>query len=176
MEALELLKHSGKSASQLERELGVTKGLLLKWRDRYQIRREQGEVSLAPTDLAAAQREVRRLQCELAIAEQERDILKKSSEHLQSPRALKYAFIAAHTGEYPVRRMCKVLGVSPSGHYDWLSPQASGHTLFGARFVNQHLLSRPLTQQRAHSQGYSRLQALLHRELGRRLLLNKVGS
>lgn len=78
LEALELLKHSGKSAAQLERELGITKGLLLKWRDRYQIQREQGEVSLAPTDLAAAQTEVRRLQRELAIAEQERDILKKA--------------------------------------------------------------------------------------------------
>ncbi len=35
LEALELLKSSGKSAAQLERELGITKGLLLKWRDRY---------------------------------------------------------------------------------------------------------------------------------------------
>lgn len=78
LEALELLKHSGKSAAQLERELGITKGLLLKWRDRYQIRREQGEVSLALTDLAAAQAEVRRLRRELTIAEQERDILKKA--------------------------------------------------------------------------------------------------
>jgi transposase len=78
LEALELLKYSGKSAAQLERELGITKGLLLKWRDRYQIRREQGEVSLALTDLAAAQAEVRRLRRELTIAEQERDILKKA--------------------------------------------------------------------------------------------------
>jgi len=78
LEALELLRQSGKSAAQLERELGITKGLLLKWRDRYQVRREQGEVSLAPSDLAAAQAEVRQLRRELAIAEQERDILKKA--------------------------------------------------------------------------------------------------
>lgn len=77
LEALELLKHSGKSAAQLERELGITKGLLLKWRDRYQVRREGGEASLAPSDLAAAQAEVRQLRRQLAIAEQERDILKK---------------------------------------------------------------------------------------------------
>ncbi len=55
LEALELLARGGKSAAQLERELGITKGLLLKWRDRYQVRREQGEMSLAPSDLAAAQ-------------------------------------------------------------------------------------------------------------------------
>jgi putative transposase len=32
---------------------------------------------------------------------------------------VKYAFIAEHAREFPVRRMCKVLGVSPSGYYDW---------------------------------------------------------
>lgn len=78
LEALELLKSSGKSAAQLERELGITKGLLLKWRDRYRVRRERGEVSLAPSDLAAAQAEVRALRRQLAVAEQERDILKKA--------------------------------------------------------------------------------------------------
>jgi transposase InsO family protein len=31
-----------------------------------------------------------------------------------------YAFIAAHSAEYPVRRMCEVLKVSPSGYYEWL--------------------------------------------------------
>jgi transposase InsO family protein len=31
-----------------------------------------------------------------------------------------YAFIAAHAGDYPVRRMCEVLKVSASGYYAWL--------------------------------------------------------
>lgn len=33
---------------------------------------------------------------------------------------MSYAFIAAHAGTYPVRRMCEVLKVSTSGYYDWL--------------------------------------------------------
>jgi putative transposase len=33
---------------------------------------------------------------------------------------MSYAFIAEHAGEFPVRRMCQVLQVSPSGYYDWL--------------------------------------------------------
>jgi transposase len=77
-EALALLKSSGKSAAQIERDLGVTKGLLLKWRERYQVRRTNGEDRLAPSDLATAQAEVRQLRRQLAIAEQERDILKKA--------------------------------------------------------------------------------------------------
>lgn len=78
LEALELLESSGKSAAQLERELGITTGLLLKWRDRYQVKREDGEAQLAPSDMAEAQAEIKRLRRQLKIAEQERDILKKA--------------------------------------------------------------------------------------------------
>jgi transposase len=78
LEALELLRASGQSAAQIERDLGITKGLLLKWRDRYQVRQANGEAELAPSDLADAQAEIRRLRRQLALAEQERDILKKA--------------------------------------------------------------------------------------------------
>jgi transposase len=77
-EALELLRTSEESAAQIERDLGITKGLLLKWRDRYQVKEANGEAELAPSDLAAAQSEIRRLRRQLAVAEQERDILKKA--------------------------------------------------------------------------------------------------
>jgi len=77
-EALELLRTSGESAAQIERDLGITKGLLLKWRDRYQVKESHDEADLAPSDLAAAQSEIRRLRRQLTIAEQERDILKKA--------------------------------------------------------------------------------------------------
>lgn len=79
LEALELLRTSGKSAAQIERDLGITIGLLLKWRDRYQVKKqENGTVQLEPSDMEAAQVEIRRLRRQLAIAEQERDILKKA--------------------------------------------------------------------------------------------------
>ena len=79
LEALDLLRTSGKSASQIERDLGITTGLLLKWRARYQVKEEENEsVQLALSDMAEAQGEIRRLQRQVAIAEQERDILKKA--------------------------------------------------------------------------------------------------
>ena len=54
-------------------------GLLLKWRNRYQVKKqENGTVQLEPSDMEAAQAEIRRLRRQLAIAEQERDILKKA--------------------------------------------------------------------------------------------------
>lgn len=77
-EALELLKSSGKSAGQLERELGITPGMLLKWRDRYQVVSKENETPrLEPSELEAAKREIRRLERELTEVVEEREILKK---------------------------------------------------------------------------------------------------
>lgn len=78
LEALELLKRGEKSAGQLERELGITPGLLVKWRARYQIVERAGQAAvIGPSDMEAARAEIRRLQRELAEVEEEREILKK---------------------------------------------------------------------------------------------------
>ena len=77
--ALELLKSSGKSAGQIERDLGITPGLVVKWRDRYQvISKGINQVYLEASDFEAAQREIKRLQRRLAEVEEEREILKKT--------------------------------------------------------------------------------------------------
>lgn len=78
LEALELLESSGKSAAEIERDLGITVGMLLKWRDRYQVKQARGEKRLEPSDMEAAQAEIRRLRKQLAVTERERDILKKT--------------------------------------------------------------------------------------------------
>lgn len=79
LEALALLKSSQKSASQIERDLGITAGMLTKWRDRYQVvSPEQGRISLEPSDLETAKREIKSLQRQLAEVTEEREILKKT--------------------------------------------------------------------------------------------------
>jgi transposase len=79
LEALALLKQGQKRAGQIERELGITPGLLSKWRVRYQsVEPRNGKVHLEPSDLEAAQAEIRRLQQKLAEVEEEREILKKA--------------------------------------------------------------------------------------------------
>ena len=79
LEALELLKNSGKTARQIERDLGITPGLLVKWRDRYQvISKDAEQAHLGPSDMEAAKREIKRLQRRLAEVEEEREILKKT--------------------------------------------------------------------------------------------------
>ena len=79
LEALALLEKHEKSAGEIERELGITPGMLLKWRARYQAVQKSGhEVRLEPSDLDAAQAEIRRLQRALLEAQEEREILKKA--------------------------------------------------------------------------------------------------
>ena len=76
IEALQLLAKGGKSAAELERELGITNGMLLKWRQRYKMNGQQQ--TLEPSDLEAANEEIRRLRRDLEVTSQERDILKKA--------------------------------------------------------------------------------------------------
>jgi len=79
MNALELLKRGEKSAGQIERDLEITPGLLLKWRARYQILEKDGQVAeIVPSDMEALKAENRRLRRELTAAEEEREILKKA--------------------------------------------------------------------------------------------------
>jgi transposase len=78
LEALELLKRGDKNASEIERELGITTGMLLKWKQRYQVIHGEQAMQLGPSDLEGAKAEIRRLQRELSAAEEEREILKKA--------------------------------------------------------------------------------------------------
>ena len=69
-EALQLVESGEKTMAEIERDLGISPGLLSKWRKRYQL--NQDNQDLESSDLLAARREIRRL-----IIQQEREILKK---------------------------------------------------------------------------------------------------
>ncbi len=75
LETLKLLETSGKSVTEIENDLGLTPGLLYKWRRRYQVAKDEpGEVVLQASDQETLERENRRLKRELEIAKQERGI------------------------------------------------------------------------------------------------------
>ena len=74
-EALRLLEISGKSVRQIETELGITPGLLNKWKRRYRLEPTTGEVR--PSEQHDLEAENRRLRRELALVKAERELLKK---------------------------------------------------------------------------------------------------
>ena len=76
MDALRLVETSGKSIRQIERDLGIGKGCLYRWRDEFKAEGTQafpGQGRLTPE-----QEELRRLKRENELLRQERDILKKA--------------------------------------------------------------------------------------------------
>lgn len=75
-EALRLLDMSGKSARQIEDELGITPGLLGKWKKRYRLDAHTGQVQ--PSEQQDLQAENRQLRRELERVRAERDLLKKA--------------------------------------------------------------------------------------------------
>ena len=76
LEALRLLETSGKSRSQLERDLGIGQGCLCRWKQKFAADGENafpGHGRLSPD-----QERMRQLEREIKILRQERDILKKA--------------------------------------------------------------------------------------------------
>ncbi len=133
-EVLRLAETSDKSLSKLEQELGLSHGLIRKWRQRYQV--EPANHELQPRNESELEAENRRLKRELEIVRQEREILKKSARGvLTGPIAMKYEFIEQHRQEFPIVRMCQVLGVSSSGYHAWRTREPSARAQGNARLL-----------------------------------------
>jgi transposase len=76
LEALQLLTTSGKTISQIERDLGLSQGTVFRWR--HQLNQQQTEAFPGRGHLPATEERLRQLERENAILREERDILKKA--------------------------------------------------------------------------------------------------
>jgi len=84
IEAVRLLETSGKSASQIERELGIGKGNLWRWQREFGSDSEKGPSG--PSGRTPEQERIRDLERETEILRQERDILKKAVAIFSQPK------------------------------------------------------------------------------------------
>jgi transposase len=75
-EAIRLQETSGKTVAEVERELGLSHGLLRQWKKRFRLNVETDALELSEVEQLKA--ELRRMKRELEIVQQERDILKKT--------------------------------------------------------------------------------------------------
>lgn len=75
-EAVRLLESTDKAKTTIEKELGITHGLLGRWQKRFKINEATDELELS--DVEQLKAEVRHLKREAEILRQERDILKKT--------------------------------------------------------------------------------------------------
>ncbi len=79
IEALEMLRSSGKSMAQIERELGISPNLLGKWKARHDIALDdQANKALYPKGMDEKDEKNVRLERQLRVANEEIEILKKA--------------------------------------------------------------------------------------------------
>ncbi|EFB5156581.1 IS3 family transposase [Escherichia coli] len=122
IEAVKQVVDRGYSVASVTTRLDITTHSLYAWIKKY------GPDSSANKEQSDAQAEIRRLQKELKRVTDERDIFKKSRGVLRKAVRLRYAFIRDNTCCWPVRLLCRVLDVHPSGFYAWLQqPHSQRH-------------------------------------------------
>ncbi|EOA5445653.1 IS3 family transposase [Escherichia coli] len=120
-EAVKQVVDRGYSVASVATRLDITTHSLYAWIKKY------GPDSSTNKEQSDAQAEIRRLQKELKRVTDERDILKKGSVLRKAVR-LRYAFIRDNSCCWPVRLLCRVLDVHPSGFYAWLQqPHSQRH-------------------------------------------------
>ncbi|WP_284973488.1 IS3 family transposase [Atlantibacter hermannii] len=121
-EAVKQVVDRGYSVASVATRLDITTHSLYAWIKKY------GPDSSANKEQSDAQAGIRRLQKELKRVTDERDIFKKSRGVLRKAVRLRYAFIRDNTCCWPVRLLCRVLDVHPSGFYAWLQqPHSQRH-------------------------------------------------
>ncbi|ECI7782127.1 IS3 family transposase [Salmonella enterica subsp. enterica] len=122
IEAVKQVVDRGYSVASVATRLDITTHSLYTWIKKY------GPDSSTNKEQSDAQTEIRRLQKELKRVTDERDIFKKSRGVLNKTVRLRYAFIRDNTCFWPVRLLCRVLNVYPSGFYSWLQqPHSQRH-------------------------------------------------
>ncbi|MEI9628355.1 IS3 family transposase [Phytobacter diazotrophicus] len=122
IEAVKQVVDRGYSVSSVATRLDITTHSLYAWIKKY------GPDSSTNKEQSDAQAEIRRLQKELKRVTDERDIFKKSRGVLRKAVRLRYAFIRDNSCCWPVRLLCRVLDVHPSGFYAWLQqPHSQRH-------------------------------------------------
>ncbi|AUV01113.1 IS3 family transposase [Klebsiella pneumoniae] len=121
-EAVKQVVDRGYSVASVATRLDITTHSLYAWIKKY------GPDSSTHKEQSDAQAEIRRLQKELKRVTDERDIFKKSRGVLRKAVRLRYAFIRDNSCCWPVRLLCRVLDVHPSGFYAWLQqPHSQRH-------------------------------------------------
>ena len=85
IEAVRLLETSGKSVSQIERDLGIGKGNLWRWKRKFGPGSEQATSGLGGR--TPEQERIRELERENEILRQERDIPKKAVAIFSHPKS-----------------------------------------------------------------------------------------
>jgi transposase len=129
-EAVKLVGQPGASKAAIARDLGIGANLLGRW-----CRDANVDADVVSGSAKGSSQEYERRR-ELAKVKMERDISKKA-RLFAAELKVKYGFIAKYRTIWPTRTMCRLLGVSSSGFYDWFGRPVSKHERENAQLLAQ---------------------------------------
>ena len=115
---LDLLK-AGRTVAELVRDLQISDQTIYDWRRQERIDTGQmpGITSTDQAELVTARRRIAELETELAIHRRATELLREAV-----PPKGRYAAVETMAADgFPVEVCCRVLDVSVSGYYAWLS-------------------------------------------------------
>ncbi|MEB0013084.1 IS3 family transposase [Glaciimonas sp. Gout2] len=116
------LLEQGLSGREAAMRLGMSQSNLNKWVVLTMGNKSGKMMTVAGSrSVAELEEELAKMRRELHETRQERDILKKANGVLCTGVATRYAHVKTLQLHYPVKLLCKVLVVSRSGFYDWLT-------------------------------------------------------
>lgn len=129
-EAVRQVVDRGYSVAEVSARVGVSAHSLYKWVKAVTPDRTEKQAA----DLIEAKSEILKLRAQLRRTEEEREILKSGAVLRQGAR-VKYRFINDHRDQYRVMTMCRVLGASRSGFYEWLHNPKSRRVIENERLL-----------------------------------------
>ena len=141
VDAVEIVRSSGKPVRQVANELGIYDSTLGNWVRQDGINRGERE------GLTSGERErLRELVRENARLRMERELEKTSCGLLGAgvERVMLYGFVDAQRADgFPVRMVCSVVGVSPSAYYAYRHRPRSGPAQLAEAALVEWLASGP---------------------------------
>ncbi|MDP2345042.1 MAG: IS3 family transposase [Deltaproteobacteria bacterium] len=126
-DAVALVLVSGKSVTQVSKDLDLSASSLSGWIASSEARAGQKKV-MGPLDLTE-RAELELLRDDVRVLRLERDFPKKSGGLLRETKHMKFAFIAAEKACFTIVFMCEQLGVSVSGYFAWCARALSAHAV-----------------------------------------------
>ncbi|WEK43180.1 MAG: IS3 family transposase [Candidatus Sphingomonas colombiensis] len=121
-EAVRLVATSGRTQREVAEDLGVGLSTLVRWIGRRRDWLTEMPDQAPQADMAS---ELKRLRRENEILRQERDILKRATAFFAGGKSMRFALVDQAKKDFPVHRLCQVLGVSQSGYFAWKDRPAS---------------------------------------------------
>ncbi|MBB4802051.1 transposase-like protein [Flavobacterium nitrogenifigens] len=115
-----LLSFENDNLAKLDKELGLYRGALSSWRERYQfidLRGVSGTIELKK--LTQEEKKIRRIQKRIERSDLKFQILKNAAPYIRNGNSSIFHYIDMNSKEHPILLICEVLGVDRKSYYNW---------------------------------------------------------